>query len=243
MKLSKIALTLGLVLGCAQAVQAATVVQNLPSWWVASDPSPGGSPSVRDQRDNFSQDPNTGATTAVGFHDRGNGDYTYNGYPPSVLDNWTLTPIGAYDLNIGADPFLRQNGASVGDGKGVQVDTSQALSKLMGNLATPLDKFFYVELTWYGDATLNIGVNTVGSLFQLNQTQTNDGLWHNTLFTGIIKPQPDQETFTFSFSNVNGSVFLDSAFVGTHCFVPEPDGIALLGLAGLAGAFARRRKV
>ena len=49
-------------------------------------------------------------------------------------------------------------------------------------------------------------------------------------------PQPDEETFTFSFVE---PAYVDSVWVGTRC-IPEPATMSVLALGGLA--LIRRRK-
>jgi len=64
-----------------------------------------------------------------------------------------------------------------------------------------------------------------------------DAGWTASIIEGTISPQPNWEDFTFSFSS--GGVYVDEAYIGTHC-VPEPATIGLL-LAGILVVVHRRR--
>jgi hypothetical protein len=65
--------------------------------------------------------------------------------------------------------------------------------------------------------------------------------WYRATVTWQIKPQPNWESFTFTFagSNANGA-YIDNLYFGTQC-VPEPASILVASL-GLAAMALRRRR-
>jgi hypothetical protein len=208
-------------------VWATTVLQPGPIWWSPVDGL------TRTQYHSFLTDPNENLPP----------DYTNNGFQPSTADQWTVAvaATGAYDTDIPDDnPFIDSQGNPYGDGRGVEIDPNGLIRKVMGNFAVPTNvKYFFVQLIWQGAADLVITADAVGAVLS-SQSQVDDSGWHSTWLTGSITPQPDQEVFTFSFSNASSPIYMDSVWVGTHC-VPAPATALLLGSGGLI-LFGRRCK-
>ncbi len=225
----------------------------LPAWW---PDDPNGSPDgvTRAQYHSLKTDPDQNQSP----------DWTYNGFNPSIPDDWTTSGLGFGSEGPGPNPFYfgpnkYQNPAGDGFGANLPEVPEISISKKMGNLRpeqTKMKKEFFVLVVWAGEGTLDIGVTselTTDQVIPLTTCPCDDAGYHATYFQGIIDPQPNWETFTFNFHpapryNTSEEIvgyemlFLDSVYVGTHC-VPEPGTLAmLLGLSGLALVAWRRRK-
>jgi hypothetical protein len=220
----------------AATVSADTVLDppvDKPSWW--THPPDG---LTRLQYHSFKTDPDLTTTP----------DYVQNGYPPSVPDDWTITGV---DLN---QTVAKPQDPLYGDGVAALVEPTDTFKKLMGNQAAPLTKLWFVEIVWTTKSYVDLGilplnfpyldVAATGSSVQgdgggiLNTTRHGD--WWVTTWSGTIIPQPNQETFTFSFVE---ATYVDSAWIGTHCVPTPAAGIGALGLmtAYVAVRSLRRR--
>ncbi len=212
-------------------LERTTVLSHGPDWWkIPGDPNDG---RTRTQFHSFLQNPNQLASP----------DYTYDGYPPSVADQWTTPAIdpNAYNQpipNSSPYPFIDPDGAPYGDGFGAYIGQAGTLSKLMGNRFVPTwTKEIFLAIIWKGAGTLTLGVTPssgTASVSQTNQDEAND--WHVSWLEGTIYPQPNSETFALTFSQAGA--WVDSVWVGTHC-IPEPSAVLLVAVGALLGL--RRR--
>jgi PEP-CTERM motif len=223
----------------------------LPGWW-PDDPYGNPDGVTRAQYHSFMTDPNLNLPP----------DWTYDGFQPSVPDNWTTNGIMQYQAaGPGPDPFYFGSAWPedlAGDDIGAYLIPEElvSISKLMGNLRMDdWEKEYYVLAIWAGEGILDISVDSQfpNDIVTGTQIQYDDAGYHATILEGLIIPQPDWETFTFDFmpapiTDATGAIigyetlFIDSIYIGTHC-VPEPGTVAMLiALAGLAFVALRRRK-
>lgn len=208
-----------------------TVLPYGPDWWRGPGAARDG--VTRTQMHSFHQNPN----------DPGGGDYTYDGYPPTVTDEWGgLGGISQYNRPIPNStpyPFVDRDGRPFGDGIGAFLPESATLTKRMGNRHVNDEdvKVIFLAIIWKGAGSLSLDVTAPGSRVSVSQTNLNEGNgWHVSWLRGTISPQPNQEMFSFSFG---GEAWIDSVWAGTHC-IPEPSALALLA-AGVLVAHRRRR--
>jgi len=206
-----------------------------PDWWKLPGADPDG--VTRTQFHSFITDPDLGQ----------NPDYTYNGWNliPGQADDWGFewNPVAFGQIIGSTGPYPPAD-----NGLGLLVPgfggaAPEVMSKMMVNRENlELSKLFFVVLTWYdptnGNATLTIDVD--GDLVSGGdatvtphiKTVPGPGGWRTTTFWGTIFPQPDHEHFDFHFLGNSEPLYVDSAWVGTHC-VPEPSTIAMMLFGGL----------
>ncbi len=216
---------------------ATTTIDDLPDWWkVPGDPPDG---VTRTQFHGFHSDPATLPSP----------DYQYDGFIPCQQDVWNTSAIGMYDVDIAPNPFVANDGHTDDDPwqKGAWIPEAGVVTKEMGNLDNPLMiKEFWVELHWWGADCNDIQLAVICDGYDVVQncytiTDAMDPNWHVSYMYGTIWPQPCFETFVIQ--SMNGSIYLDDLWIGTHC-VPEPASAAgmIAGCAGLVGLVIRKRK-
>lgn len=207
-----------------------TVLPYGPDWWRWPGLARDG--VTRTQGHSFHQNPNQA----------GGGDYTYDGYTPTVTDEWNgLGGIDGYNQPIPNNtpyPFVDRDGRPFGDGIGAHLPESTLLTKTMGNrfAGNEFIKEIFLAIIWKGAGSLSLNVTAPGSRASVSQTNLSEANgWHVSWLRGTLSPQPNQETFSFSFG---GEAWIDSVWVGTHC-IPEPSALALVAAGVLV---ARRRR-
>ena len=226
-----VAMTALLCLGSTAAF--ATTVPDFPSWWKTPVDAPDG--VTRTQAHFFHSDPNTMPSP----------DWAYDGFIPVVQDFWNTNIVSAFDVDGAISPFFDSAGVKHGDGvaKGAIIGQPGTMSKLMGNLPSPnLMKLFHVEIIWYGNlGGVTLGVQSEGDVQITGEGTISNVGWHLTWMDGYIWPQPTSETFMFNFATEG--IYVDAAYIGTHCTIPEPGSmLALLaGIGGLGGLIRRRK--
>lgn len=152
---------------------------------------------------------------------------------PNVVDN----PFGETVLTV-------QTG--VGQSYWQEWGGRQGIWPLSGMVEIKIDnspianpyKEIWVQLTWsaqttYGEPVIKeiiSGENATlisDDIIGLTGESVGDGLWHHSVYSIIIEPNPAFETIVIS-----GSIMLDELVIDTIC-IPEPTTMAMLAIGGL----------
>lgn len=210
-----------------------------PDWWkVPGDPADG---MTRTMYRSFITDPNPPDD---------NGDYTYNGFTPSISDSWTD------NLNLGYFVSWGPDCPEYGDRYCLNTEPPIALNVTLGNRSVQNGvKYYFIQTVGRslgaGDHELELirtedgGADPWWDPDHVHTTDwidcDNDGLGDigvSTWSGKLLVEQPDWETFAFWVA----SDLVDSMWIGTHC-IPEPATLTLAAAAaaGLLGYVRRRR--
>lgn len=216
------------LLAMSGVANAALTLPPPPPWWQVPPP-----PGTRLQYHSFHSDPNLNMPP----------DWTAESFVPPQPDLWTMPGDTVYNQPVVPPWAIYWPGypGPLNDNTGAYLPTGGIVTKRMGNLRDDLMyKEFYALIIWTGSGTLNMSVSSeAGTTVSSNTMFFTDGGMNASIIEGTITPQPDWELFTFTFSGQG--VYLDEAYIGTHC-VPEPVTMALLVLGGLLTAGRRSHR-
>lgn len=155
--------------------------------------------------------------------------FDHVGLNPWGLPTFLQAGDVAYDANLGQ--FILRNGGEIG----FEIPNQERREWI---------KLFWMQfvIKWDGDAGAWMQVPQGHQINNWHTTGLDDlgGGWFRWTLEGEILPQPAWERFGL-YTGANGIMFVDSMYFGTHCIVPEPASLAVIGL-GVVGVIARRRR-
>jgi hypothetical protein len=178
-------------------------------------------------------------------------DFSLDSQQAANQDAWNVTAGTLGAATASAPPAGWQ-----ADGQGLGISSGLQISKDMWNESFPNQiKEYWVGMIWNAvdgaaNNPPNLTVTTSGGETVTPQgflTQSTGTGWGWISWSGVIRPQPEGEVFTWTMPSdegefgSGGGVVIDSIWVGTRC-TPEPATIALVLAGGVACVAARRRR-